>query len=174
LLEAGEPQAALAVLNQAEERGIAGDFTLSIRATALAASGEAVAASQLRQEQIDAGSRNPAFYADEAKFLLETGQPLEALAVLDQADERGIANEVTKSIRESVQRALQRGAAQPPVTASVVLAEQEAAKRRITELLDRGDLDGAADALDDAGSRGLADHELATLMARLIAARKQP
>ena len=168
MLEAGEPQAALAVLNQAEERGIAGDFTLSIRATALAASGEAVAASQLRQEQIDAGSRNPAFYADEAKFLLETGQPLEALAVLDQADERGIANEVTKSIRESVQR----GAAQPPVAAAVVLDEQEAAKRRVTELLDLGDLDGAADALDDAGSRGLADHELATLMARLIAARK--
>ena len=62
---------------------------------------------------------------------------------------------------------------QEPVTAPADSSELEAAKQQIKELLDRGDLDGAESAFEDATSRGLADHEMAKLMARLMAARKQ-
>jgi hypothetical protein len=159
-------------LDQAEQRGIADEYTHSIRATALAADGDPAAASQLRQERINAGSRNPAFYHDEAKSLLEAGQAHAALAMLDQAEQRGIANEYTQSLRQSVLRNIQTGASPSPVTAPRVSPELAAAKQRIASLIDRGKVDAAKSAYEQASARGLVDHELAKSIARLIAARK--
>ena len=62
------------------------------------------AASALRMAEIRTGSRNPAFYADEAKARLEGGDLAGALEVLDQAEKNGCADDLTRAIRTSILR----------------------------------------------------------------------
>ena len=76
-----------------------GDYSLSIRATALAQSGQAQAASQLRCEQIRAGSRHPAFYNAEADYQLSMGEKDEAQRCLDQVNRLGIGDDVTRALQ---------------------------------------------------------------------------
>ena len=64
--------------------------------------GDAKQAAALRMEYIAAGSRHPAFYNDEAKARLEAGNATGALEILNLADERGVGDEYTQSIRASV------------------------------------------------------------------------
>ncbi|WP_306546645.1 metallophosphoesterase [Desulfobulbus sp.] len=98
LLRAGDVVGALAILDKAESIGCADDFIASVRASALQQS-DPVKASALRMERINAGSRNAAFYADEAKELLGAGDDAGALAILDKAESIGCADDFTALIR---------------------------------------------------------------------------
>lgn len=78
------------------------DHVWAIRSDCLELVGESKKASELRMAKINAGSRNAAFYNDEAKARLETGDTDGALKVLDLADENGCADDFTAAVRTSV------------------------------------------------------------------------
>lgn len=103
-LQEGRPGAALAVLEQAQGLGITNDYLEAVHANALEAAGESKAALALREAKINANSRNPAFYNDQAKTLAKLQRLDEALAVLDLAERRGIANEYTRQIYARLRR----------------------------------------------------------------------
>lgn len=98
-LSLNQAEKALPLLDLAQQRGAANDYSLSIRATALAQSGQAQAASQLRCEQIRAGSRHPAFYSAEADYQLSMGEKDEAQRCLDQVNRLGIGDDVTRALQ---------------------------------------------------------------------------
>lgn len=68
------------------------------------------AASRKRLELINAGSRHAAFYGAEATWQLEHGDPVEALRIVELADERRCGDEVTASIKATALEKLGRGA----------------------------------------------------------------
>ncbi|WP_437961154.1 hypothetical protein WME76_17000 [Sorangium sp. So ce119] len=98
-LEAGNAAGALEVLDLAERNGCTNEFTTAIRANALAHCGRDEEAAAVRMAKIRAGSRNAAFYADEAKVRLEAGNAAGALEVLDLAEKNGCIDEFTTAIR---------------------------------------------------------------------------
>lgn len=102
-MEVGDALGALAILDKAEQNGCANEYTQSIRAGVLQQTDPKQAAA-LRMQYIDAGSRNAAFYSDEAKARLDAGDAEGALAILDKAEQNGCADEYTQSIRASVLR----------------------------------------------------------------------
>lgn len=104
LLSLNEVEKALALLDLAELRGYGNDITLSIRATALASSGQSEAASQLRREQIDSGSRHESFYHDEANYQLNLGHLIEAQHLLNLLDRLGLANDITRDIQAKLNK----------------------------------------------------------------------
>jgi len=108
-LDAGDVQGALEILDLAEQNGCTSDYTTSIRATALQQSGKRDEAAALRLTKIHAGSRNPAFYADEAKARLDAGDVQGALEILDLAEQTGCADDYTTSIRASALRKQETG-----------------------------------------------------------------
>ncbi len=87
---------ALAVLDRAE-RGRGAPTSTPQRSGPRPASRRAEEeASWLRRAKIEAGSRNAAFYSDEAKWLLDAHQDAAgALVLLDRAERAGCANEYT-------------------------------------------------------------------------------
>ena len=93
---------ALSLLDRARDNGAADDYSTSIRASILAQSGSPLEASALRRQQIEANSKTPAFYVDEARYLADQQQFTEALALLDRARDNGAANDNTKNIRQSI------------------------------------------------------------------------
>ena len=103
-LEAGDAAGALEILDLADRRGCSDKYTDSIRASVLQRSGQAGQATALRMEKINAGSRHPALYNDEAKARLEAGDAAGALEILDLADRHGCSDKYTDSIRASVLR----------------------------------------------------------------------
>jgi tetratricopeptide (TPR) repeat protein len=90
---------ALEIIGKAEARKCANNHTLAIKTKILAESGHGDEASRLRREQIDAGSNFPAFYADEAIYLMKKQKYDDARAIIEKADKRGCANEYTESIK---------------------------------------------------------------------------
>jgi predicted MPP superfamily phosphohydrolase len=100
------PKAALTVLDRADSLGVSDEYTLAIRASILDSIGEKQAASQIRLTRIKAGALNPAFYNDEAKFLLSRNRLYEALELLDLAAARGCANQATNSLRSVILKRL--------------------------------------------------------------------
>jgi hypothetical protein len=160
--EKHDPDGALAVLDKAHKNSCANDFTEAIRATALHAAGRGDEASRLRQEKIDGGSHNAAFYCDEAKYLLdEKHDPDGALAVLDKARKNGCADDFTEVIRAMTLQAAGRGD-----EASLLRQEKidggshnavfycDEAKYLLDE---KHDPDGALAVLDKARKNGCAD-----------------
>lgn len=103
-LEAGDAAGALEMLDLAEQRGCTNDYTISVRASALDQVGQRGQAAALRMEQVNAGSRDPVFYADEARARREAGDAAGALEILDLAEQRGCTNEYTAAVRASVLR----------------------------------------------------------------------
>lgn len=101
-LEQGNPDEAARLIDRVDEFGGSNEYTLSIRASVLEATGKGPEASTLRTEKINASSRNPAFYTAEAKWLLDNGLTEKALQVLDVLDERGLGNEFANGLRASV------------------------------------------------------------------------
>jgi len=71
----------------------------AIKADCLNLIGNIKEASEQRQKTIADGSRDAAFYADEAKYQLEHGHAHEALRLLNLARERRCANDYTEHIR---------------------------------------------------------------------------
>ncbi len=169
LLDKGKAPEALALLDKAEERNIANAFTRAIRATALEQSGDPEAASRLRCAQIESGSRDPAFYADEARYLLEKDKAPEALALLDKAEERNIANDFTRAIRAT---ALEQSG-DPEVASRLRCAQIEAGSRHpafyndeARYLLDKDKPSGALEILDKAEELNIADEYTRAIRAR--------
>ncbi len=93
---------ALRVLDRAEQVGITDAYFLSVRASIIERQGHGDDASQLRQKQIEAGSRDAAFYNDEAIYLRAAERFDEALRVLDRAEQIGITDDYLPSIRASI------------------------------------------------------------------------
>ena len=95
----GDEGSALMVLDLARQRGDANDFIEAIYASALESAGRGDEAATLRQEKIDAGSLNPAFYNDHAIWLLDKQDNADAaLKVLAQARSKGCFDEATQKI----------------------------------------------------------------------------
>ncbi|WPC67075.1 metallophosphoesterase [Rhodoferax ferrireducens] len=101
-LSRGEHGAAMRLLNLAQQRGCANGYTESIRAKVLERNGDRPAASALRQDRIDQGDLNPAFYTAEAEYQLSLGEVAEAIRILDLAQKRGCSDEITESVRTKV------------------------------------------------------------------------
>lgn len=103
-----QPEQALALLARAERRGIATDYSYSVKATLLEDLGQGTESSILRQARIHAGSRNAALYVSEARWLHGQGQSEEALAILSQAGKQGIHNQFTLQLEASILEAVGR------------------------------------------------------------------
>jgi len=178
LIESNQPQQALTLLDKAVKLGIADDYIQSVRATAIAKSGDPVAASKLRRSMIDSGSRNAVFYNDEAKYLIESNQPQQALTLLDKVVKLGIADDYTQSVRATAIAASARrpsvgkSGAQKPVAIAVDSSELQEAKRQIRELIERRQFSEAIAALDDVGVRGFIDREILELRRKAAAEQK--
>ncbi|MCX6584498.1 MAG: metallophosphoesterase [Candidatus Aminicenantes bacterium] len=99
LLSQNRYKDALEIIGKAEARKCTNNHTLAIKAKILEESGEEDEASRLRREQIDAGSNNPAFYNDEAIYLMKKHRYDDARAIIEKAEKRGCANEYTKGIK---------------------------------------------------------------------------
>ena len=159
-LDAGDTQGALDILDLAAQNGCAGDFTEAIRANVLQQSGQAKQASALRMEKIRAGSRNAAFYANEAKARLDEGDTQGALDILDLAARNGCADDFIEAIRANVLQ--QSGQAKQ---ASALRMEKIRAGSRNSVFyndeakarLDAGDTQGALEILNWAVKNGCAD-----------------
>jgi len=83
---------------EAPERAL-NDYVKAIQASALEAAGRDDEASVLREDQIAMGSRNPAFYADHAKWLLEKKEDADAaLKVVELARQRQCADDITDAV----------------------------------------------------------------------------
>ena len=111
LYHKNDPKGALVVLDKARQRRCTNDFTEAIYATALAADGRGEEASTLRQNAINNGTKSPAFFNDEAKWLLDhKNDPKGALAVLEKARERRCASDFTEASYATALAADGRGA----------------------------------------------------------------
>ncbi|MGE5468946.1 MAG: metallophosphoesterase [Ignavibacteria bacterium] len=106
LIDRGKPSEAITILDQVEQVGSATDSTLSVRAIALEQLGDGETASRLRRERISANSRNPAFYNDEARWLISQNRASEAVGILDKAEQNGCADDVTQVVRTKAIKAM--------------------------------------------------------------------
>jgi predicted phosphodiesterase/tetratricopeptide (TPR) repeat protein len=136
------------------------DYVLAVQINCLMQLKEYEMASRLRMEKINAGSRDPAFYADEAKARLSAGDAQGALQILDLADQRQCGNDTTAAIRSSALKADgQAGAADLLRMAKINEGSRnpahynDEAKARMA----RGDTVGALAILDLASERRCAD-----------------
>ena len=170
-LEAGDPWGALEILDLAEENRCADDYTAAIRADVLQQSGQAPEAAALRMEKIRAGSRDAAFYNDEAKARQEAGDPAGALEILDLAEENGCADDYTAAIRADV---LQQSG-QAPEAAALRMEKIRAGSRHAAFYADEakarqeaGDTEGALEILDLAETEGCADDYTAAIRANVL------
>jgi len=93
---------AFQVLQLAAKTGVADDYTLVAKATILDMAGMREDASRFRRKVIDAGRRNVVFYNDEAVNLRDTGDLDGAIVLLNKAEQLGISNEYTATIRADI------------------------------------------------------------------------
>ncbi len=142
----------------------------AIQSDCLKLVGHAGRASALRMAEITAGSRDPAFYNDEAKARLEGGDIPGALEILDLAEKNGRADDFTKSIRASV---LQRS--DPDAASALRMAEITAGSRHpafyndeAKARLEGGDIPGALEILDLAEKNGRADDFTKSIRASVL------
>ncbi|MDP2156873.1 MAG: hypothetical protein Q8K68_04090, partial [Nitrospirota bacterium] len=110
LIHQGDPEGALKILQKAERNACTNEYTFAIKAKVLAAMGREIEASRLRREQIDKGSRNIAFYNDEAKYLKQQGDSVGALDVLRRATDVGCADAYSIVTKAVVLEGMGRGA----------------------------------------------------------------
>jgi len=149
------------------------DHVLAIQATALEAAGRDNEAAALRQEKIAAGSRNVVFYADHAKWLLDKkGEAEVALKVLEQARQRGCADDFTDAIYATTLEAAGRDD-----EAAALRQEKIAAGSRHATfyndhanwlLVKRDDAKAALKVLELARQRGCTDVATTTIRARAM------
>jgi tetratricopeptide (TPR) repeat protein len=93
---------AFQIFQLAAKRGIADDYTLAAKATILDMAGLRRDASRFRRKVIDAGRRNVVFFNEEAVYLRDEGDFDGAIALLNKADQLGITNEYSASIRADI------------------------------------------------------------------------
>jgi predicted Zn-dependent protease len=95
----GQPQAALALLQQAKKLHCDDDVTRAIEADLLQATGRGHEAQALRLAQIEADCTDPVVYNDCAHAMLKAGDANGALAVLAQAAARGVGDDFIEATR---------------------------------------------------------------------------
>lgn len=98
----GKHNEAFDIICLAEKKGISNDYSLAIKAKVLEKLGNEKEASRIRIQQISTNSQNPAFYTDEAEYLIQRKELDKALGILDQAESIGANNEYTKSVRAKI------------------------------------------------------------------------
>ena len=119
LLSKGQYDEALEIIGKAEKAGCADAHIISVKASVLEAKGDETGASALRMSYINAGSKTPVFYNDEANYLfnkskienapneLHDKELLEqALELLDRARETRCEDDYTRTIRAKIERFL--------------------------------------------------------------------
>ncbi|MDT4331621.1 metallophosphoesterase [Methylomonas sp. MS20] len=168
-LAAGDAAGALEILDLAQKNGCANDYTQSIRANALQQTDPEQAAA-LRMAKINAGSKDAAFYADEAKARLDAGNAPGALVILDKAQKNGCANEYTQAVRAN---ALQQ--TDPEQAAALRMQYIDAGSKNAAFYSDEakarfeaGDHEGALEILDKAQKNGCADAYTQSIRASIL------
>ena len=103
-----DPLRALAILDMANRAGCSDEYTTSIRATALELGGKGEEASNLRQREIENGTRGEVFFTAEADWQLAKKPPntVEAMRILALAKSRDCATEHTASVEAKTLEAL--------------------------------------------------------------------
>ncbi|MGN7742291.1 metallophosphoesterase [Pseudomonas sp. 22526] len=100
LVQRNDANEALRLLDLASKRQCSNDYSVSIRGTVLEKLDRGPEASKSRMTRIEAGTRDPVLYADEAIYQLEKlNDPEEALRLLDLACMRDCNDHVTQKIR---------------------------------------------------------------------------
>lgn len=168
-----DPARALEILDMADWLQCGDEYTVSIRTNALEVAGRGNEASQLRQRQIESGSRTDVFYTDEADWQLSKKPPdvQEAMRILALAGARGCATDHTVSVQA---KALE--AAGHPEEASALRQEQITAGSTnpvffVAEAhwqLRNHDAHAAIRILDVAIERGCADEYAASVRATAL------
>lgn len=102
LSDRGKHAEALDLINRAEINKISNDYALAIKAKILSKIGKKKEASRIRIKHILINSQNPAFYTDEAEYLLQQKEYDKALEILNQAESSGANNEYTISVRAKI------------------------------------------------------------------------
>ncbi len=77
-------------------------FVRAVQADCLKATGDGESAFGLRQQQIIAGTNNPALYVDQAKALMAQNKPELALDILKLAEKKGVSNNHTLNIKTHI------------------------------------------------------------------------
>jgi Flp pilus assembly protein TadD/predicted phosphodiesterase/energy-coupling factor transporter ATP-binding protein EcfA2 len=132
----------------------------AVRADCQKIAGDAAAGRKTRQTAIAAGSDHAAFHAEEAKALHAEGQSSAALALLQQAKQLGIDNDVTRAIEADILQATGRGQeAQAQRLAQIAAGTTNPALYNDAALamLAAGDAQGALHLLQQAQARGVGD-----------------
>ncbi len=166
-LEEDDPQQCVAIGEKAIADGVANDYTPAILAKALEKLGRDDEASALRQERIEAGTRDPVFYNDEAVLLDKQGRKDEALRVLALAFDLGADDHHSRAIRDrlvggdaasaSRQEAIRDGSTNPAdYNDEAVFLDQQ------------GRTEEALGVLRLAVGRGIADDYTYAIQARLL------
>lgn len=162
----------LAEVAKAPERA-RDDHVQAIYAIALEAAGQDDEAAILRQAKIEADCRDPAFYADHAKWLLEKqSDPPGAIKVLEKARKMHCSNDITEAIYATALEA----DGQEGVAASLRRARIEAGNAsesffadHAKWLLDKqGDHAGALEVLAQARKQGKANSAIESIHARAV------
>ena len=168
-LDAGDTGGALEILDSADKNGAASEYTESVRATVLQQT-DPKKATFLRLAKINAGSRDAAFYNDEAKARLDARDTEGALEILDLADKNGAVDEYTESIRATVlqqtdpqKAALLRMAKINASSRNSVFYNDEAKAR-----LDARDTEGALEILDLADKNGASNEYTESVRATVL------
>lgn len=150
------------------------DYVRAVQSTCLELTGRPDAAATVRDERIRAGSRDPVFYADEAKARLAAGDCEGALDILDLAEKNGSANDFTAAIRadalqqsgRAVEAAKLRMAKIRAGTRNPAIYADEAKVR-----LEADDWRGALEVLNQAEKNGGADRVTASMRANILRGR---
>ncbi|MBJ6726551.1 hypothetical protein [Geomesophilobacter sediminis] len=172
-LDANNRSGALEILDLADKNGCENDFTAAMRGTILQQTDPAQAAA-LRVERIVAGSRNAAFYTDEAKARLEAGNPSGALEILDLAEKNGCADDITRSVQGAVLQQIDPEKAAAfrmeiidAGTQNAAIYAQEARAR-----LTSGNPSGALEILDRAENTGCGGDFITTIRGAILQGRQ--
>jgi hypothetical protein len=169
----GKSEEALALLTQAEQRGIAKEHVASAKANILEAMGRDMEASALRMERINAGSRNTAFYSKEVRWLYTQGREADAIHLLDFAEQRGMSSDYVASIKANNLEALGRSEEASAVRVERISAGSHNPVFYVGEaiwLRNQGKSDEALALLAQAEQRGITNDYIISIKANVLEA----
>ncbi len=162
---------ALAILKKAKQRGCDDDVTRTIEADILHASGRSEEAQAQRLAQIAAGTDNPVFYNDAALAMMNAGDAIGALALLDDAASKDIGSDFTDAIRANA--LTQSG----QIAKALALRQQKIANKsrnvvfyadQANSYFQQGEYSEAMAVLELARERGLDDGFTANIRAKVL------
>lgn len=167
--KAGNISGALEILDLAAKNGCADEYTEAIRAAVLQEHDPQQAAA-IRMAKIKAGSRNSAFYNDEAKARRAVGDSSGALEILDLADKSRCADKYTEAIRASILQKTDESTAKATV---VRMSNADFYNNEAQRLYKRGDSSGALELLNLAVKNGCADEQTKKIRSKILQKSKR-